>query len=227
MQFLFVILMSVVMGAFSLPHLLSSKSVTAFSARKEGSTSLVKLPPFTSKLVAEKKPVEAIVEDKKEVVALPVTEASDPNKEVAAEVKLEEAEEKKKEEQASSASSDDEFKRELANYKGPEGSMMLDEVDLKSCVCQGDKSMQCKLWVDGSCSDVDEYVSVLARGPASSEFRKNFRCKDDNRFSGFLTVYGDQTIRMQVMFRDKIYKKDFSLTNHCGSLSGLKSSEDE
>lgn len=225
MQVLFVVLMTVLIGASALPNVFV-KSKPSYSQRKQSSFSLVSVPKVEAKAPVTEKNLDVVNEvmEKIETASDQLSSEAAARKEASL---AEEASSEKTEDSSASFSSTEGLDRDLASYVGPAGAMMIDEADLKTCVCQGDKFMQCKLYVEGSCSEVDEFVSVIARNPASNEFRKKLRCKTGNRFAGFIPVYGDQTLRMVVTFRDKLYKKDFSLTNHCGSFKAIPAFEED
>lgn len=226
MQFLFVVLMSVLVGASALPHLLQAPNRPSFSLRKNTNFSLVAIPKLLQKMVdLEKKLSDLEEQQKRKVKELTLKESGVPSSEEDLDLVPQDEELKNLEREISSEEAEE--SRDFASYVGPSGTMKVDSADLKSCVCESVSLMSCRLWVEGYCSAIDDYVEVTAKTEDSREFSKNFRCKDENRFSGFMPLSGAQSARVTISFRNQLYKKDFSLMNHCGPLGLPSPTEDE
>ncbi len=226
MQFLFVVLMSVLVGASALPHLLQAPNRPSFSLRKNTNFSLVAIPKFLEKMAELEKKLSSLEEQqKRKLKDLALKESGAPSSEEQLGLDLQEDQLKKLEREISSEEAEE--SRAFASYVGPPGSMMIENAELKNCICESDKLMSCRLWVEGYCSAVDDYVAVTAKTEESYEFSKNFRCKEENRFSGFMALSGTQTARITIAFRNQLYKKDLSLNNHCGPLGLPSPTEDE
>ena len=225
MQFLFLILMSVLMGASALPHMLQAPNRPSFSLRKNTSFSLVAIPKFFEKMtMLEKKLVALEEQQKKKVLELAAQASSEAASEKEAELVAEvEANEKKEKEFQQNS----EQERQIAEYKGPKGRMQIDELELKNCVCQSEGNQSCKVWAEGYCSQIDEYVDLSATIEGVEADSKKLRCKEGNRFSGYINVFGKTTARVSLRFRDQFYQRDIVLTNNCGFGSTIAPPDDE
>jgi len=173
----------------------------------------------------EKKLLTLEEQQKRKLKELAQKESGAPTSEEDLGIELQDDELKKLERELSSEEAEE--SRAFASYVGPTGSMSIEAVELKNCVCKSGSLMACRLWVEGYCSAVDDFVAVSAKTEEDNEFSKNFRCKEENRFSGFMPLSGTLSARISIAFRNQLYKKDLSLNNHCGPLGLPSPTEDE
>ncbi|MEZ4814498.1 MAG: hypothetical protein R3A80_04740 [Bdellovibrionota bacterium] len=221
MQFLFVVLMSVLVGASALPHLLQAPSRPSFSLRKSSSSNLVAIPKFFEKVAfLEKKLLELEAQQLRKLKEL-------QDKQNGAQEEVEE-EADLSEDTVGVASIPEEGDRNIASYVGPKGVLHVENIDLRACICSGEHMMKCQLWVEGYCSEVDDFIQVVVKTPSDpDDLAKSFRCKELNTFSGIIPIAGQQSIRVRVSYRNQNYRKDLSLLNHCGPFGDPVPTEDE
>lgn len=224
MQFLFVVLMSALVGASALPHLLQAPNRPSFSLRKNTSFSLVAIPKFIEKVVNLERKLASI---EKEQIRRKREQELAAKKEASLEEKLEDLTDPLLSQgeyllDENSESPDGNFE----SYSGLKGTLTLGSVDLRSCVCRGEQLMDCLLWVEGYCSHENEFIDLVVQ-TAEGELSKKFRCKELNQFSGALSVSGSGPAHLKLKYLDQKLDQNFTLTNHCGPFGEVSPSDDE
>jgi hypothetical protein len=215
MQFLFVVLMSVLVGASALPHVLQAPNRPSFSLRKNTSFSLVAIPKFFQKVANIDEKIAAI-----EAEQIRKKQAAQAPSEVAAN-------------EAATNDSDEPAAREPAAVPTvlsivPEGTVVpppvkktglidVKEVDLQACICNEAHIMTCDIWIKGKCSEIDQFIDVDAKTD-DRDFKKSFRCKEDHFFSGTVPVHGGGAGNITFNYMDKEVAKTLNMINHCGKI---------
>ncbi len=234
MQFLFVALMSVLVGASALPHLMQAPNRPSFSLRKNTSFSVVSIPRFLEKVAKLEIKLKALEEEqlkkKKEaderaakIAAGELDENGEPIEPVEDQRLLASVEEER-EQNSNSLMSD----YDIPN-PNPIATLSLREMEARACICADkDKGvMSCKVWIEGTCSHLDEYVTAVALTDQNQEYVKSFRCKESNRYSGFVPIRGGGAAKLTLSFMDQKMQRLFNLINHCGNMGTTAPIEDE
>jgi len=224
MQFLFVVLMSVLVGASALPHILQAPNRPSFSLRKNTDFSLVAIPKFLQKVVQIDRKLASIEEEQARKKQDLAQSQEVKNEEMTSEGASAEQEVAENPNQNPSGT-EGQAPKNVVDAK--HGNILLDNVDLQSCICGDNRQMKCQVWIEGYCSNEDEFIDVVVKTEENDESNKHFRCKELNRFSGTVPVQGGGIGKVSISFMDQKLEQTINLINYCGQLGTDKPAEDE
>ena len=178
MQFLFMVLMAVIVGASAFPHALQTRQRPSFSMHKETAFSLVAIPKFLKK-----------------VVNLERTASSSKTKKAS---NSESSNNSKLDPRARSLASESEdiSDDDSADSEIVAPNFILQKSSLTSCVCQSNHSVSCLLTVSGSCVGSESPVFFIDNQMQEGTPVKELPCRGDNTFSGEFALKGSGSMRV-------------------------------
>jgi hypothetical protein len=196
MHFFFVALMSVLVGASVLPHLLQTPNRPSFSLRKNTSFSLVTIPKFIQKAASLERDAFA--------KSTPKFLDSEEHRGLAS-----------KEDGLDESTYNEETEEEIAAEPALGGYVILAPLDMNSCICKGKNMMSCLLQVRGRCSHPGRALH-LETNSISGNFKKRVHCGLGRDFITSLPIRGDKTADFFLKHANYELKRPINLINNCG-----------
>lgn len=214
MQFLFMILMSVLVAASALPHVLQAPNRPSFSLRKNTPFSIITIPTLIQRMTRLENELQKKAK-MRTLASLEQKKKMDAESEELRELEADEVE-------SSSESSSEEYNENEV------GSIAVDSDRLTSCVCQSGHYLRCQLSIEGECSHPEESVILTETDESTGEKReRGLNCREDHSFEANLVLRGNNIIRINLEHLGAQMEAKYNLMNDCGALDNHEAEETE